>query len=109
MIGDGACMSLDSTWLSLNENRPLTTRYRFPGIILFFMSRGIFSGRPELTQGSGTGIEFVPNRAGVFGRVLRPYRTLPEEFGGVIADETPPVYFFVWCVPYRTLLVDIMS
>ena len=52
---------------------------------------GIFGGRTELTEVSGTGIEVVqilpaagcvyryrihiPNHTGVFGRVLRPYRT----------------------------------
>ena len=34
------------------------------------------SGRTELTEVAGTGIELVPNLTGVIGRVLRPFLTL---------------------------------
>ena len=52
-------------------------------------TRGIFGGRTEATEVSGTGIEFVPNLTGVFGRVLRPYRTLPKTSVGYLPQKYP--------------------
>ena len=57
---------------------------RAPGIAVESTTvSGVYlSGRTELTEVWGTGIDFVPNLTGVFGRVLRAYRTLPEASAG---------------------------
>ena len=54
-------------------------------------TRGMFGGRTEVAEVSGTGIEFVPNLTGVFGRVLRPYPTLSKTPGRVFTEQIPPV------------------
>ena len=61
-------------------------------------TRGIFGRRTKLTEVSGTGIEFVPNLTGVFGRVLMPYRTLPKTWVGYLPSKYPGI---LWYVPYR--------
>ena len=56
------------------------------GMVYRYRTRGIFGGCTELTGLSGSeltevsdsGIKFVPNHTGVFGRVLRLYQTLPN-------------------------------
>ena len=52
-------------------------------------TRGVLGGRTQLTEVSGTGIEFVPNLTGVFGRVLRPYRTVPKTCVGYSPTKHP--------------------
>ena len=66
-------------------------RYRYPGT---------FGERTELTEVSATGIKFVPNHKGVFGRVLRPYRTLPKTSVGYLHGKNTPG--ILWSAPYRT-------
>ena len=53
-----------------------------------------FCGRTEITEVSGTGIKFVPNHTGVFGRVLRPYRTLPKTSVGYLPRKYPRYTYF---------------
>ena len=55
-------------------------------------NRGFFGGSIEPTKVSGTGIEFVPNVAGVFGRVFRSYPSIPnlaEGFGRIFTEQPP--------------------
>ena len=62
---------------------------------IFTHTRGIFGARTELTDVSGTGIEFVPNLTGVFGRVLRPCRTLPKTTAqGIYRANTPGIRWY---------------
>ena len=54
--------------------------YRYPGYFrLSYRTPGIIGyrywGRTERAEMSDTGVEFVPDLTGVFGRVLRSYRT----------------------------------
>ena len=44
---------------------------------------------------SDTGIEFVPNYTGVFGRVLRQYRILPKTSVGYLPRKYPR-YTLLW-------------
>ena len=59
-------------------------------------------GRTELAELSGTGIEFVLNLTGVFGRVLRPYRTLPKTLIEYVPSKYPR-YTFVRTLPKTPL------
>ena len=54
---------------------------------------GIFGGRTELTEASGTGINIVPNLTGMFVMVFRPYRKLAEDFDKVVTQQIPQAYF----------------
>ena len=63
-------------------------------------ARGILGGRTELTEVSCTSTEFVPIfSTGVFGRVLRPTRTLPKTRQGIYRANTAGIF---WYVPHRT-------
>ena len=64
-------------------------------------TRGIFGGRTELSEVSGTGMEFVQNHTGVFGRVFRPYRTSPRTSVGYLPRKYPRDAL-VRVIPYRT-------
>ena len=55
--------------------------------------------RIELIDVPGTGIEFVPNLTGVYGRSLRPYRTIPRSLVGYL--QIPPVHLGTVSMPYR--------
>ena len=56
-------------------------------------------GVPKVTEVSGAGIEVVPNLTGVFGRLLRLYRTLPKTSVGYSPRKYPryaaarPLYY----------------
>ena len=54
---------------------------------------GTLGGCTEPTEVSGTGIEFVPNHTGVFGRVLRAVPNLTEYFGRVFTSQITSVCF----------------
>ena len=66
-------------------------------------TRGIVGRRTELTQVSGTGIEVVPNLTGVFGRVLMPYRTLPNTWVGYLLTNKYPQNTVVHTLPNMSL------
>ena len=61
-------------------------------------TQGIFGGCTEPTEVSGPGVKFVPNHTGVFGRVLRPYRTLPKSSVGYLPRKYPR-YILVRTLP----------
>ena len=63
------------------------------GRVYQYPTGGIFGGRTELPEVMGTGIEFVPNFTGVFGRVLRAVPSLTEEIGKVFTEKMPWVCF----------------
>ena len=65
------------------------------GRVYRYDARGNYGGNTELTEVSGTGTELVPNYTGVFGRVLRPYRTVPKASLGRISPSKYPRYTFV--------------
>ena len=50
------------------------------------------SGRNELTEVSGTGIGFIPNLTGVFGRAFAAVPATPVRLGRVFTEQIPPVY-----------------
>ena len=94
------------TWSASGQIITETLASSFPTVSRVKCPKGTFgirryTGRPgyvlvdvlNLPKMSGTGIEFVPNLPGVFGGVLRPYRTLPRTLGRVFTEQGPPVYF----------------
>ena len=65
---------------------PYPTNNRTPGIAVKCIPvPGVHLSRlTKHTEVLGTGVEFVPNLAGVFDRVLQPYRSLPKTSVGYL-------------------------
>ena len=76
------------------------------GRVYQYPTGGIFGGRTELPEVMGTGIEFVPNFTGVFGRVLRAVTNLTEEFGRVLTEQNT-LYALIRTLPKKPLEICI--
>ena len=85
---DGVASAARALPMGLPSER---VRYTFVRIcsVGYNGTRGIFDGRTKLTEVPDTGVDAVPNLTGVFGRVLRPYRTFPRTPVGCLPSNYP--------------------